>query len=279
MDIPNATTTDPDEGLFGTESVTWRIHGDPVMLLGGLRALLLQALHPRAMAGVAQHSGFRGDPWGRLVRTADYIGAVTYGTSVEAERAGARLRELHARIRVTDPATGRPFRVDRPDLLLWVHCAEVDSMLSVYRRCGGRLTDGEADAYVTEQTTAAALVGLDPANVPTDTAGLAAYFDGVRPELRVTPEARRAARFVLGPPMPRWVALVTPARPAWAGMAGLALAMLPRWARRMYALPGLPTTDLAATITGRALRSGLLALPPAVREGPHRKAARARIGV
>ncbi|MGH3326204.1 MAG: oxygenase MpaB family protein [Streptomycetales bacterium] len=278
MDITTATAADRDEGLFGTDSVTWRIHGDPVMILGGLRALLLQALHPRAMAGVAQHSGFRGDPWGRLVRTADYIGAVTYGTTAQAQQAGARLREIHARIRATDPATGRSFRVDRPELLLWVHCAEVDSMLSVYRRCGGRLTDAEADGYVAEQTTAAALVGLDPAKVPADAADLAAFFEGVRPELHVTPEARRAARFVLGPPMPRWVSIATPARPAWAGMATLAFAMLPRWARRMYALPGLPTTDLAASITGRALRSGLLALPPAVREGPHRKAARARVG-
>jgi uncharacterized protein (DUF2236 family) len=117
---------DPDPGLFGPDSVTWQLHADPAVALGGLRALMLQTLHPLAMAGVAEHSDFRDDPWGRLFRTADYIAAVTYGTTEEAHRAAARVRRVHRRLRGVEPESGRGYRVDDPALLLWVHCCEVD---------------------------------------------------------------------------------------------------------------------------------------------------------
>ena len=115
-----------DPGLYGPGSVTWRVHADPSMALAGLRALLLQALHPLAMAGVAQHSEFRGDPWGRLFRTAEYVGTTTFGTTVEAQRAVAKVRGIHRQLTATDPATGQTYRIDRPDLLRWVHCVEVE---------------------------------------------------------------------------------------------------------------------------------------------------------
>ncbi len=267
----------PDPGLFGPDSVTWRLHADPSMPLAGLRALLLQSLHPLAMAGVAAHSDFRVDPWGRLLRTAEYVATISYGTTVEAERVAARVRGIHRRVRGIEPESGQPYRADDPELLRWVHCCEVDSFLSTYRRCGGRLRRWEADDYVAEQTVAARLVGLGPDEVPDSEAGLETYFRALRPQLKMTAEARRAARFVLFPPMPAWVSVGTPARPAWAGMASLAFAMLPRWARRMFALPGLPTTDVTASMAGRALRTSLLAVPPALRDGPHVKAARARL--
>ncbi len=269
--------TRPDSGLFGPDSVTWRVHGDPVLAVGGLRALVLQSLHPLAMAGVAQHSGFRSDPWGRLQRTAEYIGQISFDTTAEAERAAARVRGIHRKLTGTDPATGAPFRIDDPDLLLWVHCCEVDSFLSTVRRAGLPMTDADAERYLEEQVLAATLVGLNAAAVPASSADLADYFSSMRHQLRLTAQARAAARFLLLPPMPTWVQWLTPARPAWGGLAGLGFALLPRWARRFYKLPGLPTTDAGATAAVRALRRSLLALPASVREGPHQKAARDRL--
>ena len=274
-----AAEHDPDPGLFGPDSVTWRVHADPSMALAGLRALLLQALHPLAMAGVAQHSDFRGDPWGRLFRTAEYVALTTYGTTRDAQRAGARVRGLHRRLTGTEPESGRTYRVDDPELLRWVHCSEVESFLTTSVRCGLRLSKGERDAYYAEQTRSAALVGLEPSFVPASVEQMRDYFRDVRPELTATAEARRVARFVLWPPMPSLVQLGTPARPAWVALATAAAALLPRWARRMYALPGLPTTDVAATAAGAAFRTGLLVVPERLRHGPHLKDAQRRLGL
>jgi uncharacterized protein (DUF2236 family) len=276
--VSSQPTARSDPGLYGPDSVTWRVHGDPSMALSGLRALLLQALHPLAMAGVAQHSDFRDDPWGRLFRTAEYVGVTTFGTTDEARRAGARVRGIHRKLAGIEPETGRRYRVDDPELLRWVHCAESESFLSTALRCGLRLSPAERDQYYAEQTRGAELVGLDPATVPASTDQMAAYFRDMRPALRVTKAARDAAVFVLWPPMPALVQLGTPARPAWVALASAAGAMLPRWARRMYRLPGLPTTDIAATAAGLAFRSGLLVVPESLRQGPHVKAARQRLG-
>jgi uncharacterized protein (DUF2236 family) len=264
-----------DPGLFGPDSVTWRIHADPVMGVGGLRALHLQALHPLAMAGVAQHSDFRADPWGRLLRTVGYVTTVSFGTTAQAERAAARVRGIHRPLHGVEPESGTPYRVDDPHLLRWVHCCLVDSFLTTYRRAGGPLTGTEADAYVAEQVRAAALVGIDPAAAPASVAELDAYFRAMRPDLRATGEARRAAAFVLLPPMPSRRLAV--AKPAWAAVAGTAFALLPRWARRLYGLPGVPATDLTATAALRALRASLLLVPAHVRESPPVRAARARV--
>jgi uncharacterized protein (DUF2236 family) len=271
------TPSDPDPGLYGPDSVTWRVHADPSMALAGFRALLLQALHPLAMHGVLSHSDFRQDPWGRLFRTAEYVGVTTYGTTEQARRAGARVRAIHRRLAGIEPESGTAYRVDDPALLRWVHCVEVESFLSTAVRCGLRLSEAEQDRYYAEQVTSAELVGLDPAGVPSSIGQMATYFRDVQPQLRVTAGAREAARFVLWPPMPSLVQLGTPARPAWAALATAAFAMLPRWARRRYSLPGLPTTDLAATAAGVAFRTGLLAVPDALRAGPHVKDARARL--
>ncbi len=266
-----------DPGLYGPDSVTWRVHADPSMALAGLRALLLQALHPRAMAGVAEHSDFRGDPWGRLFRTAEYVGVTSYGSTLEARRAASKVRGIHRKLTSTDPDTRRTYRLDEPDLLRWVHCVEVESFLSTAVRCGLRLSRREQDAYYDEQVRNADLIGA--VEVPSSVAEMADYFRDLRPQLRVTAEARRAASFVLWPPMPSLVQLGTPARPAWVALATTAFAMLPRWARRLYRLPGLPTTDVVATAAGLAFRSGLLVVPERLRHGPHVKAAKARFEV
>jgi len=275
--VPHPAPTEPDPGLFGPDSVTWRVHADPSMALGGLRALLLQATHPLAMAGVAQFSDYRSSPWSRLQRTAQFVAVTTYGTTAEAEALGARIREVHDRYAGVDRHTGVAYRVADPELLRWVHVAEAESFLTTYRRAGGALGPGEADRYYAEMQRAARLVGCP--DVPTSEAEVAAYFRKVRPELRVTPDARAAARFLVNPPMPRWVTWATPAKPGWWTLGVTAFALLPRWARRLYAFPGLPTTDVGAALSARTLRTAAFALPRRWREGPSLSAARARLGL
>jgi uncharacterized protein (DUF2236 family) len=266
-----------DHGLYGPDSVTWRVHADPSMALAGIRALLLQTLHPLAMSGVAQHSDYRTDPWPRLQRTAEYVAVTTYGTSEDAHAAAEQVRAIHARLGGVEPESGTAYRVDDPELLLWVHCCETESFLSVSTRCGLRLSGAEQDRYYAEQTVQASLVGLDPTAVPASRAQVKAYFRDVRPQLRATEEAKRAVRFLLWPPMPARVARRTPARPGWTALSGTAAALLPRWARRAYGLPGFPMTDLGATAVGLALRRTALAVPEGVRTGPHLRAARLRV--
>ena len=263
------TAEEERAGFFGPDSVTWRIHSDPTFSVGGLRALLLQALHPVAMDGVARFSGgFREEPWPRLIRTAVYVDTLTFGTRTEAQAAVDRVRGIHRRLGATEETTGRTYRVDDPDLLLWVHCCEVDSLLSAVRRGGLPLTDDEADRYVAEQVTSATLIGVPPEDVPDSVDALAAYFEAIRPSLAVTAAARDAYRLIVLPPMPTWVRYLTPAQPAWGGIATLAVALLPQWARRMYSLPGLGLTDAAAGAGLRAFRQTMLRLPQRARRSP-----------
>jgi uncharacterized protein (DUF2236 family) len=266
-----------DTGFFGPGSITWQVVSDPVYPIGGLRALLLQALHPRAMAAVAQSGGFQADPWGRLNRTGEYVATLTFGSTEQARRVTARVRGIHRRLRAVDPFTGEPFRVDDPHLLLWVHCCEVESLLSTARRGGADLSDAQADRYLREQVIAATLVGIPEQDVPVTCGELDEYFRAIRPELALTEPASEGLRAIARPPMPTWVRLLTPARPAWGGLAALATTLLPVWARRMYRLPGLRVTDLAATAAVRTLRTGLLRVPEQWREGPAARAAKARI--
>ncbi|MET9527186.1 oxygenase MpaB family protein [Streptomyces coeruleorubidus] len=244
--------TGADPGLFGPGSVTWQTHGDPMMWIAGVRALYLQALHPRAVRGVMQNSDFRRDAWRRLMRTANFVGTTTYGTTEAAERAGARVRKIHSMLTATDPDTGERYGVDEPGLLLWVHCAEIDSYLDVLRRSGFRLTDAEADRYVAEHRESARLVGLDPGTVPADRAQLVAYFEKVRPELAAGPEAREVDAFLLRPPTHP---LLVPLREVlWRRVAQLAYASLPSYAHELYGRPA----PAPATVTRQLRLTGLL---------------------
>jgi uncharacterized protein (DUF2236 family) len=278
---PSIQEFTPEEdllGFFGPDSVTWRVHSDPAFSVGGIRALLLQALHPVAMDGVHQFStAFATDPWARLTRTAEYVATLSFGTRRDALRAVRRVRGLHRGKSAVEETTGRAYSVDDADLLLWVHNCEVESLLSTARRAGVPLTDADADRYVEEQVTAALLVGAEESDVPRTAAELTAYFDGIRARLAVTPAARNASRFVLLPPMPGWVQLLTPARPAWSTLASLGAATLPRWARQLYGLPGFGLTDTAATAGLKAFRQATLAVPARVRESPIVRAARERV--
>ncbi|MHB9864132.1 oxygenase MpaB family protein [Streptomyces sp. YIM S03343] len=250
-----------DPGLFGPESVTWQVHSDPIMWVAGIRALYLQALHPRAVRGVMQNSDFRQDAWGRLLRTANFVGTTTYGTTEAAERAGARVRKIHSMLGATDPDTGERYGVDEPELLLWVHCAEIDSYLQVARRSGFRLTDAQADRYIAEHRVSARLVGLDPGAAPASRTEMAAYFERVRPELAAGPEAREVDDFLRHPPIHP---LLVPARELlWRQVAGLAYASLPPYAHELYGRPA----PAPAVVTRRLRRTGALlrAIPTRLR--------------
>ncbi|WP_405577085.1 oxygenase MpaB family protein [Streptomyces sp. NBC_01092] len=241
-----------DPGLFTPNSVTWQIHGDPIMWVAGIRALYLQALHPRAVRGVMQNSDFRRDAWGRLLRTANFVGTITYGTTEAAEKAGARVRRIHSLLGATDPDTGERYGVGEPELLLWVHCAEIDSYLQVARRSGLPLTDAQADRYISEQQVSARLVGLDPDAVPANRAEMAAYFEKVRPELACGPEARAVDDFLLRPPTHT---LLVPAREVlWRRVAQLAYAALPPYAHELYGRPA----PKPATVTRQLRATGTL---------------------
>ncbi|CAG7647869.1 oxygenase MpaB family protein [Actinacidiphila bryophytorum] len=257
----------PGPRWFGPDRPIRTVHGDASMFVGGLRALLLQSLHPSAMAAVAAHSGYRGDPWGRLQRTSHFLAVTTFGTASDAEAAVAHVRGIHARVSGTTPE-GEPYRAADPHLLGWVHAAEVDSFLRAHRRYGARpLDDAGYDAYVADTAHVARALGvLDP---PRDQAELAAQLDAYRPELRASPQAREAARFLLlDPPLP-WAA-----RPAYAVLAANAVALLPLWSRVPLGVPYLPLVEetgvrLAGHGLTRVIRWALTPPPDGV-PGPGR---------
>jgi uncharacterized protein (DUF2236 family) len=231
----------PGERWFTPQDPIWKVHADASMFVSGIRALLLQSLHPLAMAGVAGHSGYKGDPWGRLQRTSTFLATTTFGTIQDAEAIIERVRQIHERVRGND-ALGRPYAASDPHLLKWVHIAEVDSFLRGHQRYGATaLTAAQADRYVAQSAVVASKVGvLDP---PTDVAGLEAAIQSYRPELESTPAARDAARFLLlHPPLP-WAA-----RPGYSALAGGAVALLPPWVRPLLRIPYLPLTEQALTL-------------------------------
>ncbi len=226
----------PGARWFPDDAVIRRVHADAAMFVGGLRALLLQSLHPLAMAGVADHSDYRHDPWGRLQRTADFLAATTFGPEPVAEQAVAVVRRVHERVVGTAP-DGRRYAANDPHLLRWVHVCEVDSFLAAYRRYGsGAMTRADADAYVRETAVVARKLGVNAP--PRSVADLRAELRDYRPELAGTPAAREAARFLLlEPPLP------LAARPAYTVLAAAAVGLLPVWARWPLRLPFLPVSE------------------------------------
>ena len=224
------------ERWFADDRPIRLVHADSSMFIGGLRALLLQSLHPLAMAGVAGHSDYRGDPWGRLQRTSYFLAVTTFGLAEDAERTVARIKGIHRRVNGTAP-DGRPYSASDPHLLKWVHLAEIDSFLSTYQRYGTQPLDAAGrDGYVFDTAQVARRLGvIDP---PETEAELAEQLDAYRPELEGTAEARAAARFLLvRPPLPAL------ARPPYAVLASTAVASLPVWARWPLRLPYLPVTE------------------------------------
>jgi uncharacterized protein (DUF2236 family) len=238
------------------ESVTWRVHIDRSMWVGGVRSLMLQALHPMAMWGVWQNSNFQEDPFGRLQRTADFVGVATFGTREEIDALARKVRDIHRSLRILNHDTGKKERLDQPELLLWVHCAEVYSYLQVARRAGLLLTAAMADQYLDEQRHTAAYVGLHPEDVPGSVAEMERYLASMRPHLRVTEEAAATVKFLMWPTMPENLKFLAPGKPGYFPFGALCYYSLPDWARKMYgALPEVPQPAVTA-----ALRSFRLAM-------------------
>jgi uncharacterized protein (DUF2236 family) len=230
-----------DDGFFGPSSVTWRLHADLSGPVAGLRSLLLQALHPLAMAGVDQHSQWRDDPGARFASTAAYVLTTTYGDRAAALAAAARVRKIHEYVRGTDPVTGKPYEAGDPALLIWVHAAQVESGLAAAARYGLALTPAEQDQYVAEMTAAAELIGVPAASfagggAPASVAELDAYFAAVRPSLATSQSTADTAAYLIGMPD------VEPElAEAYQVVAAAAAASLPGWARDMYGFgPGGP---------------------------------------
>ncbi len=249
--VPAGLAADAERRRFADGSPITRVHADASMFVGGLSALLLQALHPLAMAGVAEHSDYRRDPWGRLARTSTFLAHTTFGTREESAAAVDAVRAVHTAVRGVAP-DGRPYSASDPHLITWVHLAEVVSFLAAHRRYGAEpLSPADADMYVAQTGEIARELGAR--EVPITVAEARAMLEGYRPELRGTPEARAVVRYlVFEPPLP------LAARAAYAPIAAAAVGLLPRWARWPLHLPWLPVTE--ATIgraAGEAITRGI----------------------
>ncbi|MEO7352389.1 MAG: oxygenase MpaB family protein [Marmoricola sp.] len=245
------------ERWFTAEDPIWRVNADAAMFPGGLAALLLQSLHPSAMAGVAGHSGYKGDPWGRLQRTSHYLAVTTFGTIADAEKAIEHVRSVHRRVRGTDEL-GRPYAADDPHLLRWVHVSEIWSFLNAYQSYAAEpLNAAEADLFVEQTNRAATLLGAT--ELPTTVRELDDVIAGYRPELESTAAAREATRFILlNPPVPISV------RPGYALIAAGGIALLPTWARRSLRLPvygpGIALASRAGALSTALVRWGMAGL-------------------
>lgn len=254
-------------GWFGPDSAVWQVHGSVSTFLGGIRSLLLQSLHPLALAGVDGHSSYRDDPFGRLHRTGAFIAATTFGSESLAQQTVDAISRLHQQVSGVAP-DGRAYSATDPALLTWIHIALVDSMLDSYLRFG---TNGplDGDAYVADMALVGSAMGV-PAP-PTTQAELRDAFAATLSELTGSSQVDEVRRFVLGPP------LSPPAQLGYAVLARAAEDSLPAWAREMLRSPVRPAWQRRANA---AMASSLLAtLQVALVESPARAAARERLGI
>jgi uncharacterized protein (DUF2236 family) len=228
----------PGERWFAEDRPIRIIHGDTCMFVGGLRALLFQSLHPLAMAGVAQHSDYKADPWGRLQRTADFLAATTFGPADQAQRTIDMIKRVHTRV-VGMASDGRPYSANDPHLLEWVHIAEVDSFIAAHRAFGEvKLSEDDYDQYVADMAIIATALGV--VDAPRSQNELRSALRAYRPELRSSAEARDAARYLLlTPPLPIVV------RPAYGLLAAAAVSLMPAWTRIPLRLPWFPVSERA----------------------------------
>ncbi|WP_321920691.1 oxygenase MpaB family protein [Burkholderia sp. BCC1998] len=242
-----------DPGLFGPDAICWRVHADfTSMMTGGIAALLLQALHPLALAGVWDHSSFRTDILGRLRRTATFITGTTFGSRADALALIERVKTIHARISGTAP-DGRPYRADDPALLTWVHVAEVSSFLGAHLRYVNPSLSGELqDGYYAETALIAELLGAR--DVPRSRAEVAAYCARMQPELEAGPHTFEVMDILLNVPV------ATPAlRPAASLIMHAGIDLLPPWAQRML------DVSTFAPLRRAVVRPGVRAVAPVLR--------------
>ena len=253
-----ASVSAEDTGLFGPESLSWRICREPAYAISAIAGLLLAALHPVAMAAIDEHSDYRRDAWRRAHRTTQYVFTITFGGTAVALQAAERVKLIHERVRGTDPATGRTYRADDPDLLLWIHCVNTEMALAGQQAFGGRLSRADQDRYVAEQVRAAVLVGLTE-GVPASRADLRHCLAQDR-GLRLSAPAKVFADQLLKARMP-WTM-----RPFWALHVAGAWMILPREARELYGFPGwLPRGRAARAVIRTVLKTmdlAYAAFPP-----------------
>jgi len=259
-----------DPGLFGPDSITWRIHADfPGMLAGGLCALMLQTLHPLALAGVWDHSNFRTDLVGRLRRTTNFVAGTTYASRPEAQKLIDRVAGIHEQVRGTMP-DGRAYRADDPALLTWVHVTESYGFLEGFRRYSPlTLPDGAADTYYAEVRRVAEMLGAR--DVPGSEAEVAAFFARMQGELRLDERSREVLQVLSSIRLP--VPMAGLSRDLFLG-AGTAL--LPEWASRTLEFGRFERAR--AALASRSLRTIAPLFRVALSDGVAPRACR-RVGV
>ncbi|TMD09872.1 MAG: DUF2236 domain-containing protein [Chloroflexi bacterium] len=227
-----------DDGLFGPRSVVWRVHRDRSFLVAGVRSLMIQALHPLPMAGVAEHSDWQRDPFGRLAATSGYVLTITYGERAAALGAAAWVRDVHTLVHGVDPVTGLAYSAEDPALLLWIHAAMVDSIVAITQAYGRGLDAADADAYVAEMVRFASILGVPEEVIPHDVGALARYLTSVD-IVQATPAAHEAMAIVLDPP-----GLDEDTRELWHDVGRVAIGTLPEWARDLYGWEAPPAEEL-----------------------------------
>jgi uncharacterized protein (DUF2236 family) len=257
-----------DPGLFGPDSVSWRVDREALLLAGGTCALLMQLAHPAVAAGVAQHSDFRGDPFGRLRRTMTASYAVVFGATPRADRAIRRINAIHAAVSGRIPETGEPYRALDPDLLLWVHATLVDTALRVYDRYVAPLPPATAEAYHLEARRVALRLGIPAAALPRTLvdmrARMAAMVEGG--EVHVTPTARMLAPSVLYPTR-------LPPRIVWDAAHLISFSVMPPAIRAGYGISWSPARDRGMRRVAAISRRLLPLLPRGLRHVPQARAA------
>ncbi|PMS23180.1 histidine kinase [Trinickia dabaoshanensis] len=243
-----------DPGLFGPDAVCWRVHADfTSMMIGGISALMLQALHPLALAGVWDHSTFRTDMRGRLRRTATFIAGTTYGARADALALIERVKRIHLSVTGVAP-DGRPYRASDPALLTWVHVAEVSSFLAAHLRyVNPSLSPAEQDRYYGEVASIAKMLGAS--DVPETRAQVAAYLASVRPQLEAGPRTHEVVRILRHAAAPEGALM----QPAVRLVFNAGVDLLPDWAQRMLGFTAL------ARLQAALARPGVRLVGPVIR--------------
>lgn len=267
-----------DAGLFGPRSAIWRVNRESVLLLGGGRALILQVAHPLVAAGVAEHSNYREDPWGRLYRTLDTVMKIVFGPTRTAEQTAARLARMHSRVSgVTSEAGGRypagtPYEASDPELLLWVHATLVDTAMLVYRRYVGPLEGAAAERYYADQVRLGELFGVPREQQPPDLAAFHTYVADMLASDRIAPTAamRDVADSIFRPPLP------FPARPVVEALNLATAGMLPPSIRADLDLPWGPRRERFARGSRAVVRRSMPLLPGLLRDMPPARSATTR---
>lgn len=261
-----------DSGLFGPGSLMWRVNREGALLLGGGRALLLQVAHPLVAAGVAQHSNYAEDPWGRLYRTLDLVTRIVFGTRAEAQEASDRIWRVHTRVKgVSDE--GVPYEANDPELLMWVHATLVDTSVLVYTKYIGSLSADEREAYYREQILLGEMFGVPRDRQPPTYREFNEYFDEMvhGGTLRVTPALRDVASATLHPHLP------FVARPAVEALNFFTAAHLPEWLRDELGMSWGPNRRRLDSASRAMVRGVLPVLPRLLRDFPLARSAERRV--